>query len=341
MASRGSDFTEVPLVVVLGAGASLGAGVNWGNLPPPLTVDLFDEERYGPLLEEYELAHQAGRFIVDQRAGDALSLEQILHGLRTSEHEHHRRMAYAVPPYLQHLLHSVSATHYRQAFRYDRLIERLLQLPHVCFITLNYDVMLDRRLAAHHPLEDFEDYISEDKNWSLIKLHGSVNWVYRLSSYVEPYPPTDELQVNDQQMICRAPDASLKSIRGEFGGRDYYPALALPEGSDDRLVLPFQHQRWVTRRLEAAPSMDLLIIGYSGLDLEVLKLLNATKTQVRLMTVVNQSEETAIVVRDRFREAGINPIWVETAYGDFGQWEEEGGLDHLVAQFGGPYPSAY
>jgi hypothetical protein len=86
-------------------------------MPPPLTVDLFDERQYGPLLEEYDLAHQAGRFIADQRAGnDALSLEKVLHDLRSSEHEHQRRMAYAVPPYLQHLLHSVSEAIFARQF---------------------------------------------------------------------------------------------------------------------------------------------------------------------------------------------------------------------------------
>jgi hypothetical protein len=93
------DRTEVPLVVVLGAGASPGANDYWADLRPPLTVDLFDEADYGDLLEKYDLAHQAGRYIADESSGDdALSIEQVLHALRHSEHSHHRRMAYAVPP---------------------------------------------------------------------------------------------------------------------------------------------------------------------------------------------------------------------------------------------------
>jgi hypothetical protein len=31
---------------------------------------------------------------------------------------------------------------------------------------------LDRRLNGHRLLSRFEDYISQDKNWALIKLHG-------------------------------------------------------------------------------------------------------------------------------------------------------------------------
>lgn len=335
------DRTEVPLVVILGAGASRGAGGPWGDLPPPLTVDLFDKADYGDLLQKYDLAHQAGRYIAEECASDdAISIEQVLHALRHSEHVHHRRMAYAVPPYLQHLLHSVSASHYRDVYRYDRLIERLLRLPYVCFMTLNYDVLLDRRLAAHHPLNDFEHYISEDKNWSLIKLHGSVNWVYEVPYPLDPYPPTEEMRIEDQALRCYPPDADLESIQGSVGGLDRYPALAIPEGSEDRLVIPSRHEWWISDRLQAAPTIDLLVIGYSGLDIEILKMLKSIETPFRLRTFVNQSFITAAQVRERFDNAGLKSVWTEVANGDFGEWEEAGGLDKLVRQFGGPYPDA-
>jgi hypothetical protein len=333
------EEVTVPLVVVLGAGASRGAAPTWGNGPqPPLTTELFDESLYGSLLEEYDLAHQAGRFISDQQAeNDALSLEHALHALRNSEHEHQRRMAYAVPPYLQHLLHQVSFSNFRKAARYDRLIERLLRLPDVCFITLNYDVMLDRRLAAHHPLDDFDDYISRDKNWSLVKLHGSINWSYDLDADPDPASPRGRLPTGDKNLRCFPPSATLGEIR--HGNHDY-PALALPEGPEDRVVLPSRHLWWIESKLAHVPNFDLLVIGYSGLDVEVLNLITRSSTQVRLMTVVNQSLEEAEVVFGRFRAAGIEPNWLELAHGDFGDWADAGGLDKLVAQFGGPYPDA-
>jgi hypothetical protein len=78
--------------------------------------------------------------------------------------------------------------------RYDRLIERLLRLPYVFFVTLNYDVLLDRRLSAYHPLLSFDEYVTRDKNWSLIKLHGSVNWFHPTNKpYVAETPPRDLL----------------------------------------------------------------------------------------------------------------------------------------------------
>jgi hypothetical protein len=73
-----------PLVAILGAGASRGCGDFDETMPrlgmevriPPLTVDLFDEHKYGTVLRKYDLAHQAGRFIAEERAqDDALGLE--------------------------------------------------------------------------------------------------------------------------------------------------------------------------------------------------------------------------------------------------------------------------
>jgi hypothetical protein len=325
-----------PLVVVLGAGASRGAADFWlDNLIPPLTVDLFDEGFYGTLLERYDLAHQAGRYVESKRAADnALSLERVLHGLRESQYEHHRRMAYAVPPYLQHLLHAVSEAQYSRAFRYDRIIERLLCLPYVCFLSLNYDVLLDRRLAAHHQLNDFEDYISEDKNWSLIKLHGSVNWFYRLP-HSQATPPTQEPLVSDEEMKCRSPFSPLENLRGN--GHDRYPALALPEGPDDHLVLPSRHHWFVEQRIENMHQFDLLVLGYSGIDSQVLELLAKRKSDIRRLTIVDKDQAAAFAVYERFLDAGVKAIWPYVFPGNFGKWVDGDGLDKLVEEYDGPY----
>jgi hypothetical protein len=136
-----------------------------------------------------------------------------------------------------------------------------------------------------------------------------------------------------------SPASPLGQIRGQ-GAHDRYPALALPEGPDDRLVLPAAHLSWIRQRLEVAPNFDLLIIGYSGLDVEVLDLLRATGTDVRLLTIVDRSERDAVRVSERLHDAGIASVWTEFAKKDFGHWADSGGLDSLVAQFGGPYPNA-
>lgn len=177
-------------------------------------MDLFDEEQYGADLERYDLAHQAARYIAAERADDdALALEAALHRLRTSDYKHHRHMALVVPPYLQDLLHGVSAA-YQSAFRYDRLIERLLRLPYVFFVTLNYDTLLDRRLNVHHPLRTADDYISDDKNWSLIKLHGSVNWWHPTDKPYDVHAPPSDLAWDGDRFGIASPIAGLSDLRG-------------------------------------------------------------------------------------------------------------------------------
>jgi hypothetical protein len=330
----------VPLVVILGAGASRGSADYRGNLPPPLTVELFDEGLYGELLAGYDMAHQAGRYIARERGRDtALDLERVLQGLGASDFSHHRQMARAVPPYLQHLLHEVSARHYREALRYDHLIERLLCLPYVFFVTLNYDVMLDRRLANHHPLDSLDDYISTDKNWSLIKLHGSVNWFHEASEPFNPASPPPSVHWNSLEFDCVSPDATLGNIRGHpaNGATTRYPALALPEGADDRLVLPTPHIQHLKQGIASTGEIDLLVIGYSGLDKQVLRLLGKRRHSVRRLTVVNNNLFAANEVNHRLVEAGVKAVWPEITGGDFGEWADGGGLDKLVDQYGGPY----
>lgn len=332
---------EVPLVVILGAGASRGSADFARRLRPPLTIDLFDEGVYRDQLRAYDLAHQAGRFITQERKLDnALGLEQALHSLRTSEFDHHRQMALAVPPYLQELLHAVSAQHYSEAFRYDRLIERLLRIDFVCFITLNYDVLLDRRLNALHPLTTLDDYISRDKNWWLIKPHGSVNWFHPASQYFNPAAPPKHLFWEEHEYACELPTARLADIRNSQSGpeTDRYPAIAMPEGPDDRLVMPNKHTEYLSQLLRAARQVDLLVIGYSGLDTKVLELLRSTNPAVRHLTIVDRDEKSAFLVLDRLRNRGLASTWKFLAPGDFADWTDGGGLDALVDEYDGPYP---
>jgi len=341
----------VPLVVILGAGASRGAGFFQDNvrLPPapevpPLTVDLFSEEKYGPILREYDLAHQAGRFIEQERAqDDALGLETVLHRLSNSEYSHHRHMALAVPPYLQHLLFAVSQGLYSGALHYDRLIERLLCLPYVYFVSLNYDLLFDRRLSAHYQLKTLADYISNEKNWALIKPHGSVNWYHDSEPYIPSKPPNN-LTWNSGRFECTPPDASLEQIRdlrrSGPANSNRYPALAAPEGPDDRLVLPQEHQEFFYMGLHRARQIDILVIGYSALDCEVLRLISETRVKVRHITVVSQDQTVATVVLERIMQAGLNPVWSEVIDADFASWSKDGGLTRLVEEYNGPYPRA-
>jgi hypothetical protein len=329
---------QPPLIVILGAGASASSGhYHWREgIVPPLTVQLFDEADYEKQLVAHPLAQQAGRHINRRRAADdALALEQALRELATSDHAHHRLMALDVPLYLQDLLIAVSTELPAHAFRFDDLIESVLRLEQVFFLTLNYDLLLDRRLASFHPLRTFGDYVAEDKNWSLLKLHGSVNWYYRTEEPLDRSRPGPDLRWDPETIDCDPTEGSLERCRDTWS----YPALALPEGPEDRLVMPALHQEFAEERLAAAREANLLVIGYSGLDGEVLALLGRSGIRVRKMTVVDRDADGARAVIARFAAAGIDPIWpAETAERDFAVWSDGGGAGRLVAFHEEPPP---
>jgi hypothetical protein len=246
-------------------------------------------------------------------------------------------MAVSVPYYLQELLYRVSDEQYRLGANYDRLIERLLTLPYVFFITLNYDVLLDRRLNAHHLLSGSRDYLSND-GWSLLKPHGSVNWHYELQQAVDPHMPPAQIDRRGDTIQMHAPNASLTGIRGGPASTATYPALALPLGPDDEIVMPDQHVRFLKQRINSAGEVDLLTVGYSGYDKEILKLITDAialrPTRIRRVTVVSHDSDEAARVYQRLEEAGLGGLWADLSVYGFADWVGAGRLDYLVDHYG-------
>lgn len=351
----------VPVVAILGAGASLASGNYPADLRPPLTRDLFSGLRANALLREYPLARKAGRLIArDMKADTTLAFEQALLGLRTDGNPQHAHMALAVPLYLQALLLKASEELVDRAERYDLLVDDLLQVPSwIHFVTLNYDVLLDNALSPFFRLDEMADYIAnrrgqQRKNWSLIKLHGSVNWAIDTDQPFDPLVPAPELDPPHGPIYCYPPDEfRLLQLRGtsrrtaEPGGPTAfsYPAIALPEGPKDRLVLPDAHLDYFKRSLADARQVDLLVLGYSARDSEVLTLITDSGTQVRRMTVVNRDAEANLEVFATIARHGIEALWPDVYDGSFVEWVDQGALRTWVREFdgvkdpAGPYPS--
>lgn len=309
------------LIILLGAGASYACTSEQISgrrhyFRPPLTSELF-EDRFGSILHEYRLAEAAAADIRPAVAAEPVALEAFLRDtLRDSPHPHRRQQFRAVPLYLQHLLFEISSWTYGDEGHgytpnpdnYQRLISAALDLPEAIFITLNYDTLLDRRLFAYDPLEDMNSYIKPARNWSLIKLHGSVEWGYQVLNHWErldddPFLAETFARIEgdialEQDPVLRL-QASIEGARAEgmapsFGGRLFYPALSAPLGPGDELVCPPTHVDWLKQRLQAHDGLNLLVIGYSGLDEEVLKILRDSENSLRSLWVVSHNENAAM-----------------------------------------------
>lgn len=352
MAASTVHEVTVPVVAIIGAGASYASGDYAGHERPPLTRDLFRVPAARALLRKYPLAQKAGQVVErDMKADTTLAFEQALLNLRQDSHDHRRMQSIALPLYLQELLLNVSNALYEKATRYDALLDELLKLPtHVHFVSLNYDVLLDNRLGAFHRLSSMESYISASPRWSLIKPHGSVNWFVELTTRFEQANPGLHVDIPHGPIECVPSDYfTLDDIRGVLRGAPErgairYPAIALPEGPKDQLVLPREHLNFLQQSLASAAQVDILVLGYSALDTEVLDLIRNSETQVRRMTIVNRDADENLRVHDTIQKHGIGAVWPDVFDGSFADWVDNDGLASWVREYGGlsggtPYPS--
>jgi hypothetical protein len=307
------------LVVITGAGASYDCAsemVDKTQRRPPLVKDLFGTD-FADILLQYPLAQAAAtdiRRAIGPGAESAIQLEDFLREqMRDAESTYAQRRYKQIPLYLQHVLFEVSKTdgsgYTRDVDNYNALVNGALEFEKVLFLTLNYDTLLDDRLFNYSPLVDMSSYVTADPRWALVKLHGSVNWGRRASrSWDTPGVMGNRLFAEFEytieavnRVIDETPIGGLGNIelrRNEdlperrFDGKDvYYPALSVPLGSEDEIVCDEAHQSAARGRLKSGDGVHLLVIGYSGLDQEVIKLLRESDASLRTFLVANGSLE--------------------------------------------------
>jgi hypothetical protein len=310
------------LFVVLGAGASHActsedlrqripslAGVE----KPPLVTGLFSPSQVDDILRQYPQAQAAGADI--RRAGDeSLAIEDwIRENYRDSDDPADRVAFASIAYYLQHLLLSVSDKFRNQPDNYDLLIRDLLRkFEEVVFITLNYDTLLDRRLHERGGWREatVNSYISDDR-WSLIKLHGSVNWgrgIRDMEGALDTYqlPPTllaDDSQGPVEVFPLDWSVDQLRTVSREGLNRPYFPALAVPAGPSEQVLCPDAHLQHLEGKLHDSAEIDLLVIGYSGTDQQIVRLLNEAGKPIRSLVIVDRDLETSGKIADTLSSA--------------------------------------
>lgn len=299
---------------------------------PPLVQDLFDPS-FHQVLARYPRAEAAAADIRHGLANEALVIEQYLRKSLRDGNRYDQLRYWAVPLYLQDLFVETARGYPLQPDNYDRLINSALSLNlEVVFVTLNYDTLLDDRLAIYRRLDSLEAYIDPAEAWSLIKLHGSVNWGRLVlnppsqlaggenesAHFSRTFESVGVPELSDE--IALRPGA-LRQAR--LGRRDppqlYFPALSVPLGSADELVSPPAHVAFLKNWLDAQERLNVLVIGYSGLDQEVLRLLKASGSRLASLLVVNGSKERGVATLARFAQALGVRISEEHAFeGGFG-----------------------
>jgi hypothetical protein len=312
------------LTVIIGAGASYDCAtpgvLTDVDYAPPLVTGLFRGGRKVlEILHRYRRAEAAAADIRRLAARGSLVIEDHLrdHLLR-SPHLWERQQYREIPFYLQDLLFTASSGAFAiQADNYDSLLNQVMRLDEVTFISLNYDTLLDDCLRARGRIDRMEDYIRLDRSWALVKLHGSVDWGRQVTTQFQYTANTLRSQpdlyldavadLGDTLADHLTPNFFLRRVEPGLGNHDrptqlasirvdgdarlYYPALSAPLGADDELSCPPDHQEFLRSTLQRQDSVNLLIIGYSGLDQEVISFLRASGRSPGKVLIVNPDEQ--------------------------------------------------
>jgi hypothetical protein len=293
------------LLVVFGAGASYDSdpdhppefnlNVRADRLPlfehhrPPLANRLFDNR---PQFLKTMQRFPACQPLIPQlrRAGVAVETELARLQAEASEYpERHRQLA-SIRYYLHFALWECQ-TRWRDIHtgitNYAVLLDQIEQWRYVnkevvCFVTFNYDTMLEEAMSQVLRLEvqDMDSY-HRWGNYSLFKLHGSINWgrvvekgVYGPQDPSTLYPTLIDTVVTGSPFLTERYQLCNIEMRPiPDTGDVLFPALSIPVENKDELSCPAEHVRVLKEMVRDVTKM--ITIGWRATEKDFLKMLRA------------------------------------------------------------------
>lgn len=311
------------LMVIFGAGASYDScssfpPESWprhsvARHRPPLAKELFLQLSE---FRQFSKLH-GGRFqpllpyLQEQE-----NIEQILEEFRQKADRdlECRRQLWAIQYYIRDVIqncqnHWIAHTH--GASNYKTLLDQVRECPHVCFVTFNYDTLMEVALEGIDvPLNSIDHYVSHSQ-YSLIKLHGSINWQYWL-----PKAETSLLrneQPNEQDLIRAAPVIGERAII-EIQGVEppqakverffFAPALAIPTASKHKFVCPEEHVRALKAIIPEVTK--IVIVGWRAAEQNFVEMLANGLTKFVQIIASCGTLEAANETLNRLKAAGID-----------------------------------
>jgi hypothetical protein len=268
-------------------------------------------------------------------------LEALLRSFADTQNRFLRSQYYAIPLYLQELLGEVSA-HYVKAgaTKFDTLVRSIEQslYDRVLFLTLNYDLFLETALRRMYfvNLSRPDHYVGAGFKWSLVKLHGSVNWGKKV---MNPVPSSSSSEALDHLSNELHLDSEVRVLKGWketerlVDNSLYYPAITVPLEGKDEFVCPETHSKVPADFLKDCA--DFLMIGFSGIDQHVLGLLKSV-TRVEKVKIVNGLRHLSVETLNRliringafsYMPKGIEDVALDDGFAGF---VDSGQLDSFL-----------
>lgn len=349
-------------VVILGAGAShdlmdpreeeLSANPAY---KPPLTENVFSSQpSFQRILNNYQDAAALAESIrfrlrkVNYTQGGNLQgeqLEPLLREFSESSEAHRRKQFREVPLYLQELFGEISdnyAVHdsvRRLPPNYTHLVNELLaRFDRVAFVTLNYDLFLEQALSVPSlagPVSDLSWYHTS-KRWMLFKLHGSVNWGRKILVYPKPRYTLRALEAIGETELEDNLDEEIRLLpeRGHLtrwiDQVPYYPAIVVPLEGKYGFSCPPDHVANLTEFLRS--SSEILVIGLSGKDADLLDLLKASLSQVINFFLVDNGSESLKETKNRLLQGvpQLRPSMFKGFHNGFTHFVQARGIEQFA-----------
>jgi hypothetical protein len=253
------------------------------------------------LLKQFPGARTLAADLAELAKREDTSLEEKLRQYHLHQDARVRRHYADVPRYLGALLHQVSHSFTEMPGTYIRLIHGLFaDIPHrVTFIVLNYDTLLETAIARFDhrcSFDTMERYVDEAREWSMFKVHGSIDW------FIEGKANT-EFSANGPvttYTLPKRPWSIMVNPGLSHSSPEVFPAIVPPLSGKvlDDLLCPAGHMTALRREL--GQCTKFLAIGTSGLDAHVTELLRCCLPEAQAIHVVAGSDSHKVA--QRFRE---------------------------------------
>jgi hypothetical protein len=316
------------LLVIFGAGASYDSAPSrpplesrYRDLPnrPPLASELFsDRQHFGEVMNKYpeclpiipQLRHPPTQSTVEAEL-QRLQLEAVSYPSRN------KQLA-AIRYYLQEILWTTGhnwLNETQNVGNYRTLIDRIKRWKpsheRVCFVTFNYDWLLDKALREEgYPFDKLSAYVARDL--MLVKLHGSVNW----GRIVRVPNPQDIAGKNKRDLahhlIAHFSELEISReyvVTGEYPPAPrqdcaVFPALAIPVETKLDFECPPEHVEALTAFITGVTR--ILIIGWRATEQPFLDLLKEGLGRASpLVMAVNGRKEDSERALETIGRAGI------------------------------------
>jgi hypothetical protein len=224
---------------------------------------------------------------------------------------------------------------------------RMQSKEQVCFATFNYDTMLEEAMEQllHLKVDSIDRYYSWP-NYSLFKLHGSVDWgrvvqaVRRQGRHAHSFFPQlihsirsdSHPDVLGEYQLC-TPDMEPKDNADVV----LYPALSIPLHQKDEFSCPIAH---VTQLEAILPTVTKIItIGWRGAEQEFLRMLKLARKRpvsgirraMRLLVITASVKGAEETTKNIFTIGGDTPeVFHSELFQQFQQTELIKGFSGLV-----------